>query len=224
MRFRLILPALVALVLIITACAPAPELRNDALLHDNSLLTDTPCAIPCWNNITPGETLWRDAVTIIEDDTRFSNVEFQNADDSDAQLAAWQEGDGQPCCQMITRDGESVDQLVLFTAPDINLGQVLDTRGDPVYVVGTEFTDDQAVMNLFYPDTGLIVFAFVAGPENGTLSASSEVVGLILTTDDLMDEFIQASDLYHWDGLKSYLDYNSEEFDVTAVPTATPEN
>lgn len=222
MRVRLIFLILVAPVLLIAACAPPPELRNDALLKDQSLITGQPCGAPCFRGITPGETTWNDALTIVEDDPQFTNVQTQQAEDSDLVQAAWQDGDGQLCCQMISEDGDTVSGIFLLTAPTMTVADVIRTHGEPAYLTGTEFTADQAVVNLFYPDTPMIVYAFIAGIENGALSPTSEIVGAVYLTSDQMDLFIQTLNLYRWDGYKAYSQYTQGEFDITPSVTLTP--
>ncbi|MBZ0297962.1 MAG: hypothetical protein K8L99_35745, partial [Anaerolineae bacterium] len=142
----------VSLILLVAACAPPPNLRDDTLLQDTSLITGEPCAAPCFRGITPGETSWRDAITILEDNPDFTNVQTQADEESDAIQAAWQEGDNQTCCQMASEDGETVSLVFLRTAPLMNMGELIDAFGDPTYLIGSEFTDDQAIMSVVYPD------------------------------------------------------------------------
>jgi len=222
MRVRLAFFVLAVLLLLLAACAPPPELRNNALLQDRSLVTGEPCGPPCFRGIIPGETRWNDALTVIEDDPQFTNVQTQQAEDSDLVQAAWQDGNGQLCCQMISEDGEIVSGIFLLTAPTMTLGDLIRAHGEPAYLTGTEFTADQAVVNLFYPDIPMIVYAFIAGIENGVLSSSSEIVGAVYLTPDQMDLFIQTLNLYRWDGMKAYSQYAANEFDVTPSVTLTP--
>ena len=42
----------------------------------------------------------------------------------------------------------------------------------------TPGTDDQAIVNLFYPKQNMIVFAFVAGAAKGALTVNSEIIGV----------------------------------------------
>lgn len=219
MKTRLGLPALLLLVLIAAACAPPPVLRNEKFLHDEGLVTGEPCAAPCWRGITPGETSWRDAIQMIENDRSLTELQIQEAEDSAAKLAVWQEVDGDACCQMYTQDGETVQSIVLLVAPTMELGQVIEEHGEPDYVVGTPVTDDQAVMNLFYLDPPMLIYAFVGGAQSGQLSASSEVVGVLYMTQEDLETLTEGINLYAWDGYLSYQDYEAREFAITAVPT-----
>jgi hypothetical protein len=219
MKLRLLLPAVA--VLVMAACAPAPVLRNEKWLHDNSLVTGDPCESPCWNGITPGETSWSDAIAIIENDSTFVDLQTENAEQGPAKGASWRQVDGEPCCDMFTEDGETVDSMLLRLAPDVKLGEVVEAHGDPTYVVGTEVTADQAVMNLFYTEPPMLIYVFVAGRESGALSENSEVIGALYMTSDTMQQLIEANSLYAWQGYQSYATYAAARLAVTAVPTSS---
>jgi hypothetical protein len=220
MKFRLLLPVSAVLVFLVASCASTPELRDNKLLHDSSIVTGNPCAAPCWRGITPGETSWDDALTIIADDATLTNVKVQNAEDSDAIAAGWQEVDGSPCCQMVTTDGKTVESIYLLVAPDVRLVEIIDKYGPPQYVVGGEVSTDQAVMYLFYSDPPMLVYAFVAG-KNGVLSASSEIIGFVYLAPDYRDDLIANNNFHGWEGYKSFQEYADSEYVVTAVPTET---
>ncbi|MBC7870755.1 MAG: hypothetical protein H7Y09_07930 [Chitinophagaceae bacterium] len=219
MKFRLILIA--AFPMILAACGPTPELRNENFLRDTSFLTDEPCGAPCWRGITPGETAWNDALTIIEDDATLDELKTEASDNSPIIGAVWSQKDGDGCCQMYTEDGENVDIIILQTAPDATLGQVIEKWGEPLYAAGEPFSDDQAVFSLFYPDVPMLVYAFVAG-EAGELSDASEIIGFGYFAPDRMDLLLQASNLHTWDGYQSFADYMNSEYEVTPSITLTP--
>lgn len=224
MKFRLPLLAMLALALLIAACAPPPELRDETLLDDTSLITGEPCAAPCWRGITPGETLWRDALTILEDDTQLENVQTQEDENSDAVGAIWQPKGGTQCCQIVAEDGETVNLIFLRTRPSMTLGEVTEAHGEPAYAVGTPVTEEQAIVNLVYPDTPMIVLAFAPGAE-GEVTESSEIVGLFYTTPQDMELFLQTNYLHEWEGFGAFSRYQSEEgseFEVTPSVTLTP--
>lgn len=225
MKLRFLVPGLLVLVVLVAACAPPPVLRNDKMLNDTSLITNEPCAAPCWNGITPGETLWSEALTIVEDDTRLSDPQVQNAQDGPAVGAQWGKVDGDACCQMVSENGETVSFISLSFAPDMMVSEVLAAQGDPTYALGTTVTDDQAIIYLFYPEKSLIVVAFVAGAD-AELTASSEIIGGLYATPEQMDLTIKTSKLHNWNGYAPYSEYRSDapdaEFEVTPEVTLTP--
>jgi len=223
MSFRLPILGLIALVLLLAACAP-PPLRDQTLLADSGLISGEPCASPCWNGITPGETSWRDALTIVEDNANFENIQTQQDEESGTIGAVWQPRGGAQCCQMVAEDGRTVNLIFLRTAPNDTVGELFRAHGEPAYAVGTPFADDQAILNLIYPDIPMIIFAFVAGP-SARISESSEIIGVLYTTSDDMDLFMQTNFLHEWNGYEPYADYRSDEgavFEVTPSITLTP--
>jgi hypothetical protein len=223
MKFRFLLPGLLALVIISAACAPPPNLRSDKYLHDNSLVSNEPCSAPCWNNITPGETTWDDAVTILEDDPRFDQPQVQAEENTSRIGALWKETGGDDCCQMGTEDGETVSVILLQLAPDHTLGELIEAQGEPAYVIGTPGNEDQAIINLFYPDKQLIVLVFVAGAASGELSESSEIIGAYYLTPDQMDLVVNISSLYAWKGYELFSAYapDAENADYVVTPSVT---
>ncbi|MBL8117647.1 MAG: hypothetical protein J0L63_05420 [Anaerolineae bacterium] len=228
MKFRLLLLSVVVVAVLMAACVPAPNLRNEKFLQDSSLIEiDENCDAPCWRGITPGETKWADAVTILEDQSDFDDPQVQEIPDAaPAKGASWQPTDGEPCCQIVTEDGDTVSSIFLQIAPNVSLGEVIEARGEPTYVLGTAGTDDQAIVNLFYPDQNMIVFAFVAGAANGALSESSEIIGVYYTTPDRMALGINLSDLYGWKGYQPFSAYapdaENADFAITQSVTLTP--
>lgn len=223
MKHRVLLPGLFALVLLFAACAPPPPLRDDSLLQDTSLLSDDPdCAAPCWRGITPGVTPWRDALTILEDDASLENVNVQEDENSPVKVAEFQQRGGSACCQMFTDEaGVNVKVIFLRVAPTVTLGDLINVQGDPAYVVGSQYSDDQAVMNLIYPDKATVLYAFVAGTE-AALSQSSEVVGILYMTPEDMDLLIKTNSLHAWTGYDTYTAYDTGEYEVTPSVTLTP--
>jgi hypothetical protein len=209
-------------VLVAAACAPPPNLRDENLLRDTSLITGQPCEAPCFRGIIPGETRWRDALTIIEDASDFSNVQTQADEESNAVQAAWQQGEGQLCCQMASQDGQTVCLIFLRTAPNMSIGQLIERYGDPTYIVGSEFTEDQAIMSVVYPDTPMVIYVFVPGAESGALTASSEIIGVLYLTPEEMSLLLQTTELHAWQGYQSYANYVSSPFEVTPSITLTP--
>jgi hypothetical protein len=222
MKHRLILPGVIAALVFFAACAPPPPLRDDALLQDTSLITtDSDCTAPCWRGITPGVTSWGDALTILEDDTTLENVNVQEDDQSSAKAADFQQKGGASCCQIISNDGEIIGVIFLRVAPTTSIGELIAAQGRPTYLVGSQYTDDQAVINLIFPEKSLVAYAFVPGT-SGALTEASEIVGILYLTPSDMDLLIKTSNLHIWDGYKSYEAYDSSEFDVTPSVTLTP--
>jgi hypothetical protein len=227
MKNRLLIAGLTALIMTVAACVPTPNLRNERMLVDDFLVTTSErCADPCWRGVQPGVTTWVDAVTMLEDDATLNDPQVQNLQEGQPAVGAlWRMADGEDCCQMVSEDGETVSYIVLQLAPTQTLGELIEARGEPTYVVGSGGVEDQALINLLYPESGLIVGAFVAGEENGELAESSELVVAYLLTADRMDLIIKTSNLYDWKGYRAFRDYAPEAsptvFSVTPSVTLT---
>lgn len=196
---------------------PPDSLLNDTMLADTSLVSGEPCAAPCWRGITPGETSWEDALVILEGSADLANIQTQAAPNSSAAQAIWGAIDGDACCQMVTNDGLVVNALLLQTAPVMTLGEVIEAHGEPTYLSASVFTSKQAVMNLFYPEIPMVLYVFVSGPETGTLSETSEVIGLLYITPESMESVFASSDLYAWQGYASFATYAESEFADTTT-------
>lgn len=223
MKLRFILLGLLALVLFAAACAPPPELRDPNMLQDTSLISGDPCEAPCWRGITPGETAWSDALTILEDDATIENLQTRTDDNSNAALAEWNQQGGSPCCQMFSDDGEIVSVLLLRVAPIMTLSEVIDRHGAPTYVVGSTFTDNQSAVNVIYPEKNMVIYVFAEGAA-GTVSQTSEVFAQLYVIPSQMELLIQTSELHIWDGYGSFEMYSdaNDNFEVTPAITLTP--
>lgn len=200
---------------------PAPNLRDDDLLHDRSLITGEPCAAPCWRGIMPGVTTWNEGLTILEDDDSIEDPTTQTADDSSSVAASFKEPGGLDASgQIFSDNGEEVGLIFLRLAPDMTLGEVFDVHGEPDYVIGTPFSDDppQAIINLVYPDDQMIVYVFVPG-QAGELDHSSEVVGVLYMQAPDMETLLATSSLHAWGGLAPFETYGPDgPFEVTPIP------
>ena len=203
-----------AAVFVAVACAPTINLLDETKLHDTSLLSGEPCSAPCWNGIVPGETSYRDAKILIEDDGRFSNVEeMESEEDSPTRVFRFSPSEAQACCQIVAREGEIVDSMLLQLAPRMTLGPALDQYGEPKYLLGAESSDDQASVALIWPDVPMVVFAFVAGAAEGELSAASEIFMLMYMDEPAMQSLVDANRLYVWEGYQSYAAYMDGDYD-----------
>jgi hypothetical protein len=219
MRYKFII--LSVLVVLVAACAPIPELRNDLLLRDTGLITGEPCEAPCWQTIVPGETLWGQALDLLAANTSYTGQDRTRSRDSDEVVLSFGYQDGPQCCRLYTRDGEIVSSILLLMAPEMKLEQVLERYGEPQYLHGEDLTSDQTFVSLVYPDVPMIVYAFVAGIESGELTAQSEIIGAVMMTADEMQLLLDGTSLYNWSGygaLKTMLD---GEFDWLARTSET---
>lgn len=209
------------------------SLLNPKFLKDTSLIhIDDTCDAPCWRGIIPGVTKFSDALIILENDPNFDDPHSQSLQESDtAIIASWQTVGGDPCCQLVAEDGETVTSMFFQLAPDLTVKQLIDARGEPEYVLGNPARDDQAIINLFYPEYSMTVFVFIAGTATGTLSENSEIIGVFYTTPHFMDLSLKLGNFYGWKGYQPFSAYVPDpskwetmtpDYKVTQSVTLTP--
>lgn len=224
MGLRYIVLLCVMIVFGLSACASAPVLRDDKFLKDTSLITGNPCEAPCWRGITPGETTWRAALTIIEDSVDFTNLETVTPDDSAARLVDFSVKDGLRCCRVYSIDGQTVSSVLTLLAPQMVLGDVIARYGEPQYFVAEGVTDDQALVSVVFSEVPVILYVFAAGLGEGAISENSEVIGAIYLTIEDMQAVLTSSSLYRWRGYGQVAQLADGDFDLTPVPAeVTPE-
>ena len=85
------------------------------------------------------------------------------------------EGENPACCQIVSRDRETVSSFLLQTAPIMNFGAVYDVYGEPDYLGGEQVNDEQGYVALVYSDLPLILYAFVDKPATGAISVTSQI-------------------------------------------------
>jgi hypothetical protein len=219
MRLRLLLVPGLLLLLFLAACSPAPTLRDDRFLKDTSLLTDDPCAAPCWRGITPGETAWRDMTIIIDDAADLNGIEDIPVPDSQAKVRTFAATEGVPCCRIDSSlDGKTVELVWYQLAPgQISLGQVIEKYGEPSFAAADDITPDQALVSVAFPDVPMILFVFAPGIATGELTPASEVVGALYVSSSLMQEIQNDTNWFTWRGYQTLQGW----FDST--PDRTPE-
>jgi hypothetical protein len=190
------------------------QLLDDSWLHDDSLVSNEPCATPCWRGITPGETSWEVAMTLLNEAEDLSEPRIDQSTDSLSIRASWAQGDNETCCQMEAQDGETISLIWLRLAPDMTLGELVETHGEPQYLVGLFYTSDQSYFIILYPEVPMMVFVYVDGVD-GALSETSEIFGAQYITADYMAYMTESSYLHAWEGYQSFDYYMDGDFELT---------
>lgn len=213
----------VLMAVVFAACAPTANLLDSSRLDDTSLLSGEPCQAPCWNGIVPGETGYRDAKILIEDDERFDNIqESETQEDSDLRAFSFSVGEVQ-CCQIMSRDGDVIDSMFLQLAPVMALGPALEQHGEPDFLLGGEVSEEQAYMALIWNDVPMVLFVFVAGAAEGELSADSEIINLMYMSESEIQPVMDCAELYVWEGYQAYADYVDEDYDFVGPDAGNEE-
>lgn len=216
MKKRYFVFLMISVLLLATGCLPEPTLQSDLFLNDNSLLTGEPCTAPCWHDIVPGETLWSEAMSIVQADDTFTGFD-SNSEDELAQ-AVWQVVDtDQYCCRMLADSEEDPISYIFLTlsTPNIIVDDVFAVYGEPDYVTVFEFTNAESVVQLIYADVPMVISALVTTEQPGVMANSHVVAALYMSVDE-METIMMETELKVWDGYQSYDAY------AGATPVVTP--
>ena len=212
MNRRLLCLFLLIAAAAVAACSSNVNLLDESKLQDRSLLSGEPCVAPCWNGITPGETSYRDAKLIVESNGRLKISEEPDAqEDNPGRMFTFGEGENQPCCQVVSRDGETISSFLLQLAPVMTFGPIFDEYGEPQFVIGHAVSDEQAYLAMIYSDIQLVVYAYVDGGNTGELSVGSPIIGALYMAEPEMQELLNCSSMNFWRGFQSFESYASGE-------------
>lgn len=214
MNRRWLYAILLFVAVALVACAGEINLLDETKLQDTSLLSGEPCEAPCWNDIRPGETSYRDAKLILESSGRFKIGEETEAEGDDPGRAfTFAEGENATCCQLISSDGETASSLLLQLAPSMIFGPVFDKYGEPEYAAAGQVSDAQGFVALVYSDVPMVIYALVENPQEGALSVSSPIFSVLYMAEPEKERLLTCAELHYWQGFQSFAIYAAEAYD-----------
>jgi hypothetical protein len=108
-------------------------------------------------------------------------------------------------------------------APQINVSEVLERFGEPIYMTAQAETSDQAYVALVYPETPMVVYAFAENISDGELTGDNEVIGVVYMSAAEMEILLQSQNLYNWNGYGVLGDVIDGAFDITPIPQTEEE-
>ncbi len=216
-----LLALLIAASLALSACSPPPPLRSDKYLNDQSLISQTPCGAPCYQNITVGKTTYSDAVAKIKSNPLFSNVQTQDASQTQTAAASWATAGGEDCCQLTTDARGVVNALLIKLAPQITAAQVIKQFGTPDYVTGVDYSSTEVALALIFRKVGVVAWV-ATGDATSTLQETNPVVVSLYLNPDDFDNLLATATLKGWAGYQSYKAYQTGTPIVTPRVTVTP--
>jgi hypothetical protein len=129
-------------------------------LADRSLLTDVPCAAPCWQGIIPGITTPSQALEILENSSYVKQSSIRVGSRNGSGRATWYwsvpgfQGENE-----LTWEDNIVQDISLSIAYELTLSEVIDRFGPPEALMADWCPLQQAcfVVSLFYPRVGMAV-------------------------------------------------------------------
>ena len=174
-RAWLVLAALLAMgaAVTLTSC-----LRSKESLVDDSILTDTPCAAPCWQGIVPGESSRLEALEVLDDSPYVRQDSLRQAGTGESGGATWWwRVSGRHLQPSIKWTDDVVQEITLGLTYDLSIEQVLDKYGPPEAIhVSKGGTPEHWywIADLYYPQAGVQFKAYLAEFSN-SLAPSVEV-------------------------------------------------
>ncbi|MGJ3237793.1 MAG: hypothetical protein ACFE0Q_03715 [Anaerolineae bacterium] len=206
------------MVIVLMACTPSPNLRDETFLDDTSLISGDPCEAPCWQNMIPGETLWgvaQETLTTLEGYVEVDNQVIRRTGEAWIEFAFQ---DGLKCCRIYSADGETLTSILLLLSPQMQVADVIERFGEPRYMTAQAETSDQAYVALLYPDTPMLIYAFAENITDSEINGDNDVIGLVYMSTQEMETLLQMQNLYDWNGYGVLGDMLDGIFDVTPVP------
>jgi len=217
--FLLVLLTLAGLTL--SACTPPPPLKSANYLSDKTLVSQDPCGPPCFQGITVGSTTFSDAVTKLKANAAFSNVQTPDPQGKPPQ-AQFNTVKGEAVGQVTADAAGVVNAILVKLAPDVTAGQIIEKYGDPEYVTGVDYSQEEVALALIFPKIGLVAWV-TPGDANGTLQKSNPVVVALYLAPGDFPKLLETATLKIWTGYQPYKTYASATAVVTPKITVTPQ-
>ncbi len=215
-----LIAALLAVGLVVAACGPLPPLKSDKYLNDNSLVTQNPCAPPCFHGIIVGQTTFTDALTKIKADPAFTNVQSQDKPPQ----AAWNAASGEGCCQLSADpDTGLVNAVLIKTTPKTPVKDVIAKYGQPDFVTWVDYSPPQEVaLGLVFKKAGIVTWV-APTDANATLQETDPVVVVLYLDPKDFNKLLDTATLQAWNGFRPYSEYKAATPVVTPRITVTPQ-
>lgn len=153
-------------------------------IADRSILTDSICAAPCWQGITPGTSIATDEVVqLLETMPSVNHIWINETTDGVTVLWFWRQWPWrQSGYNSIYREGGVVHNISLSIDFSLTVREVIDKYGIPetTYVTTAGAPENShGCVNLIYPTKGLWFRAMVPLAENLIVEPSTKVFEIV---------------------------------------------
>lgn len=159
---RLALGATVLVLLVVLAgCHPS---RQGASI-DRSILTDDPCAAPCWQGIVPGKTTSHEAAGIVAGLDSVRSNDIRDFGDRLVWYSAASRADPVLASELRSRDG-AVAFIEISISFELTLQAILDKYGPPEKILAFESGSEHPILtaiHYYYPQQGLVFVSWIEG-------------------------------------------------------------
>jgi hypothetical protein len=168
------------LMITIGTIALATSCTRRERLADRSLLTDSPCAAPCWQGIIPGKTSKSQAIQILRNNMYVKEDSLQEAGTSEWGGATWQwRVPGRRLQPGISWQDDTVQEITLGLTYDLTIEQVVNKFGPPEALIASKGGVPEHwywIINLYYSQIGVQFKAYTR--EFSSLLEPSTQVGV----------------------------------------------
>lgn len=153
------IPLMIGLGAVILVCQLRLAYLRRALV-DRSLLTNVPCAAPCWQGIVPGATTSSQALEILENSPYVKQNSIRTGSRNGSGRATWYwsipgfYGENE-----MTWKDDIVQDIGLSIAYELTLNEIINKFGPPEALIADQCPLQQAcfTVSLFYPQVGMAI-------------------------------------------------------------------
>lgn len=152
-----------------------------------ALMTENPCAAPCWQGIIPGETSRTQALRLLKESPYVLQDSLREAGNSESGGVIWQwRTSGRRVEPGVSWQNDVVQTIILGLTHDLTVGQIIDKFGPPEaleVVTGGIPEHWYWIIILHYPHNGIEFQAYTVEYSNTlTPSTKVEVIHLFVPT------------------------------------------
>ena len=156
------------------------HLRN--ALVDDSLLSDIPCAAPCWQGIVPGKTSRSQVMQILRANPYIRDDSLEEAGTTEVGgVTWWWSIPGRRLQPSILWQDNTVQEITLGLTYDLTVDQVVNKFGPPESLnvgIGGVPEHQYWIIDLYYPGEGIQFKAYTS--ESSSLLEPSTEVGVVI--------------------------------------------
>lgn len=183
---------------------------------DKSIVNDTPCALPCWQGITPGITYADEAMDILFNSPYIKSGSIVQSGTTELGGCVWSwRGPNRRWPPGLSWKNGVVVNIELGLTIDLSMQEVIDKFGYPEFIdSGGGGTPEHWywIVNLYYPTQG-IKFVVYTSEYSNVLKENSEVGAVLLydstTMREMMTELEAEDGSLVWSGFSEWQGYGN---------------
>lgn len=197
MRLKTILVSIILITSLLFSC------RNTSNSIDRSLskkwLNDLVCEFPCWQYITPLNTSFEDATSILQQDQDIQ-VDFIGKDDVSFQSTNF--------LGSIDKTPDGRVKSIVLSIKGLILGDVLDVIGLPEnLVIAKDLNPERCLVSMMFPEKGTILDLYLKNNASGKgcqteIKSDSEIFRILLVETNPSHDY--ALEYIEWEGYGNY--------------------